>query len=77
MLSESFAKEERISLAALDQEIAGLNYDNGAHEELRRQEQTLRTKEAEFQQLERTRAAIAPLERQINDLTEQQADSQD
>lgn len=76
LLSESYANEERSLLAALDQETTGLNYDSGAHEELRRQEQKLRDKEVEFQQLERTRAAIAPLERQITDLTGQQTESQ-
>ena len=75
LLSESYAKDERTLLAALDQQTMGLNYDSGAHEALRKQEQTLRDNEAEFQQLERTRAAIAPLERQVTDLIEQQANS--
>jgi exonuclease SbcC len=70
--TESFAKDERTFLARLDQVIAELGYNSGAHDDLRQQEKSLRTMDAEFQQLERTRSAIAPLERQITDLTEQQ-----
>jgi exonuclease SbcC len=66
--SESYAQDERFSLLRIEKDILALKYDAAVHEGLRKQEQILRNIDAEYQKLENTRSAIAPLERQIQDL---------
>ena len=69
---ETFAQEERALLTRLEAEIKQLNYDSSEHEDLRQRELTQRSVEIEYQQLDRTRSAIIPLQRQISDLDIQQ-----
>lgn len=72
---ETFAQEERTLMARLDAEIKQLNYNSSEHEDLRQRELAQRSVETEYQQLEKTRSAIVPLQRQITDLDTQQKNS--
>jgi exonuclease SbcC len=75
--SESYAQDERSSLIRIENDIVALKYDAAVHEDLRKQEQNLRNVDAEYQSLENTRSAIAPLERQIHDLEIQKNSAKD
>lgn len=70
---EDFAPEARRILAKVDAELKAIGYDAAAHDEARRLELRDRPAEAEFHALEKARAALAPLEREIADLEHQQA----
>jgi exonuclease SbcC len=65
---ESFAKEARTQLKAVDKELAGLGYDAVAHDAVRKAESEQRFVEDEYQNLEKARAALEPIENEIDSL---------
>jgi DNA repair protein SbcC/Rad50 len=65
---ENFAKEARNQLKAVDKELAALGYDAAAHDALRREETDLRSAAEEYQDLEKARAALKPIEDEISNL---------
>ena len=71
LAEEAFAQDERTRLKEIDLELAQLGYDTDAHVQLRQSEQSGRKAEAERQGLEKARAALAPIEREIVGLEEQ------
>lgn len=66
--AEDFAPEARAKLAEIDAELKQIGYDAAAHDEVRRREQAGRASEGELRRLESARAALAPLERELEDL---------
>jgi len=71
---DSFAPQARARLAEVDAELKSIGYDAAAHDAARRKATELRSADASLRELERGRAALAPLEREITDL-EKQSDS--
>jgi exonuclease SbcC len=69
--SETFAKEARQQLAKIDAELKAIGYDAAAHDAARRSEASGRAADEQLRSLERARAALAPLEREISDLQKQ------
>lgn len=69
--SETFAPEVRTELAAMDSALATLGYDTVSHDSVRMQETQLRTADQEHRQLEAARAALGPLEDEIQNLESQ------
>jgi exonuclease SbcC len=68
---ETFAAEARSRLAKVDAELKAIGYDAAAHDEIRRAELAGRGTEGEVRALERARATLAPLEREIAELQTQ------
>jgi exonuclease SbcC len=66
--NEGFAKEARTQLKALDKELAVLGYDAAAHDAMRTAESEQRGVEEEYQNLEKGRAALKPIEDEIANL---------
>ncbi|MBN2149401.1 MAG: SMC family ATPase [Anaerolineales bacterium] len=73
LAGEDYAGEARQALAKIDEELKATGYDPAAHEAVRRAELEGRAVEAEFHALEKARARLAPLEREIGELAEQLA----
>jgi exonuclease SbcC len=65
--SESFSTEARRLLAQIDVELKAIGYDAIAHDACRRQEAQSRVAEGEFRALESARAALQPLQREIDE----------
>jgi exonuclease SbcC len=65
---ESFAKEARAQLKEVDKELAALGYDAAAHDAARKAESEQRVAEEEYQNLEKARAALKPIEDEIANL---------
>ena len=65
---QQFAQGARQQLAEIDDQLRAMGYDPQAHEALQREEQSLRGSEERLRNLERSRAALGPLERQITNL---------
>ena len=65
---EGFAKGARKQLKKVDQELATLGYDAAAHDKTRKSESDQRVAEEEFQNLEKARAALKPIEDEIGNL---------
>lgn len=65
---ESFAKEVRAQLKAVDKELAALGYDAAAHDAVRKAESEQRVTGEEYQNLEKARAALKPIEDEIANL---------
>jgi exonuclease SbcC len=65
---ESFAKEARAQLKEVDKELAALGYDAAAHDAARKAESEQRVAEEEYQNLEKARAALKPIEDEITNL---------
>jgi exonuclease SbcC len=65
---DAYAAKARASLASVDRDLSALGYDAAAHDEARRTEQSGRSAEADQRELEKARAALAPLEREIVDI---------
>ena len=65
---ESFAKEARVQLKAVNQELAALGYDAAAHDAARKAESERRVVADEYQNLEKARAALKPIENEIENL---------
>ena len=63
-----YAQEARRQLAAVDAELKSIGYDAVAHEATRQAELDGRAMESELRTLEKARAALAPLEREIQDM---------
>jgi exonuclease SbcC len=72
--SETFAPEARLRLAEIDAELKKTGYDAAAHDALRQAEESGRLSENELRALEKARAALVPLEREIADLEMQGAE---
>jgi exonuclease SbcC len=66
---ESFSEETRKQLKEVDKELAGLGYDAAAHDAARKAEAEQRVAEEEYQNLEKARAALKPIEDEIGNLT--------
>ena len=64
----NYAVEARQELAKINAALSDLGYDAAAHDQLRRQENEGRASEAKVRSLENARAALIPLEREIEDL---------
>jgi exonuclease SbcC len=69
--SGQFALPERAQLAQIDAELRHIGYDPALHEQVRQAEQAERIIEAEMRALEKARATLAPLEREVGDLQRQ------
>jgi DNA repair protein SbcC/Rad50 len=67
----SFAPEARRTLEEIDAELKAIGYDAAAHDNVRKTEAAGRSSEAELRELEKARAALEPLEREIADLKTQ------
>ena len=65
---ETYAGEARTRLAVVDAELKKIGYDAATHDALRKEEQAERTSENEMRALDKAQAALAPLEREIDDL---------
>jgi len=65
---ESYAKEIRAQLEEVDKELAALGYDAAAHDAARKVESEQRVAEEEYQNLEKARAALKPIENEIDSL---------
>jgi exonuclease SbcC len=65
---ESFAKEIRAQLKEVDKELAALGYDATAHDAARRAESEQRIAEEQYQNLEKARAVLKPIEDEIANL---------
>lgn len=66
-----FCTDERVALKSFQNELQTLAYDPSAHERVQKEETTLRTSEEEHRQLGLARAALVPLEREIDELNRQ------
>jgi exonuclease SbcC len=60
-----FALESRAQLAGIDEKISALGYNSDSHDHVRAEETRLRGSEKQYQLLERARAVLEPLEREI------------
>jgi exonuclease SbcC len=65
---DDYAIEVRQELARVDAELKQLGYDATEHEKLRLQEQTGRSSQERVNSLEKAKAALVPLERELQDL---------
>jgi len=65
---ESYAAESRKQLKEVDKELAVLGYDAAAHDAARKVESEQRVAEEEYQNLEKARAALKPIEDEIANL---------
>jgi exonuclease SbcC len=64
----SFAKGARMQLKAVDKELATLGYDTAAHDAARKAESEQRGVAEDYQNLEKARAALEPIEDEIANL---------
>ena len=69
--SESFAAKTRARLAEIDTELKSIGYDAAAHDAIRKTEAEGRESDKDLLALEKARAAIKPLEREISELENQ------
>lgn len=67
--SRDYAREAQAALAALDQQIAELGYAETAHQAARQAEQAGRASQERLTEMEKARAALQPLERELVELT--------
>jgi exonuclease SbcC len=72
-----YAPEARSKLAEIDAELKEIGYDAAAHDEVRKAEADGHSHEAAYRDLERARAALAPLEREIAGLEQQLGGQED
>ena len=66
--NSDYAIDARQELARVDAELKQLGYDAAGHEKLRLQEQSGRISQDRVSQLEKAKAALVPLERELQDL---------
>ena len=71
LAAENYAPEARTALAEIDAELKETGYDAAQHDAIRKRETGLRATETELRQLENARAALAPLDREIEELEAQ------
>jgi exonuclease SbcC len=69
--TETFAQEARARLAEIDAELKAIGYDAAAHDAARKAEAAGRSADTELRGLEKARAVMAPLEREISELESQ------
>ena len=69
--AETFAPQARAQLAVVEAELKAIGYDAAAHEAVRRAAVQGRAAEADLRALEKARATLAPLDREIADLGDQ------
>ena len=67
----TYAVEARTSLAEIDQELKAIGYDVAKHDEIRREELDKRGAQTELHALEKAQAALAPLERELDEMQAQ------
>jgi exonuclease SbcC len=65
---ENFAKDARAQLKEVDKELSKLGYDAVAHDAARKAESEQRVAVEEYQNLEKARAALKPIEDEIGNL---------
>jgi exonuclease SbcC len=70
---ENYALEARQNLEAINAELKEIGYDTTSHDAARKSESENRKYEDEVRALERARASLAPLEREIKELQAQEA----
>ena len=68
---ESYCPEARIRLAEIDAELKAFGYDATAHDATRQSESESRSGENAYHELEKARAALGPLSRELEDLQSQ------
>jgi exonuclease SbcC len=68
---EQYASQARASLARVDAELAELGYDAAEHDRVRERELSQRAVEQEYARLQAARAALAPLEDEIQNIRAQ------
>jgi exonuclease SbcC len=68
LANNDYSLDARQELARVDAELKLLGYDAEAHEKLRQQEQAGRSSQDQLNQLEIAKAALVPLEREMQDL---------
>ena len=66
---DDFSNDIRKQLAVVDKELVALGYDAAAHDTVRKAESELRIAEEEYHNLEKARAALKPIEDEIENLT--------
>ncbi len=71
LAENDFARPYRQELASVDRALGEIGYDAAAHEAARAAEQQGRASQEELSQLEKGRAALGPLEREIASLEDQ------
>ncbi len=69
--TQAFSAEVRQLLEQIDQELKTIGYDAAAHDACRNQEAALRPAEDEYHALEKARATLQPLQREIEEGQEQ------
>ncbi len=67
LTTDTFSPAARQLLAQIDVELKAIGYDAAAHDACRRQEAASRSAEGEFRALESARAALQPLQREIEE----------
>jgi DNA repair protein SbcC/Rad50 len=65
---EAYAANARAKLAEIDAELKAIGYDAAAHDATRKRELDERSAQDDLNALERAKAALAPLEREISEL---------
>jgi exonuclease SbcC len=68
--NETFAPEAHKALAKIDKDLKSIGYDPAEHDRIRKQVEEGETYQARMQELEKAKAALAPLERDISDITD-------
>ena len=71
LAENEYALEAQAELETIDLELKAMGYDAASHDEVRRAELNGRASEGDLRSLENARAALGPLEREINGLDEQ------
>ena len=74
---ESFAPQARELLAEVDAELKDTGYDAAAHDRIRREESEGRAAAEERRALDKAKAALEPLDREVGDLEKQAQTLQD
>ncbi len=69
--NDDFAQNARTELMAVDAALKELGYDAAQHDAIRQREQKGRASQQALQQLEQSRAALAPLQREVASLQQQ------
>lgn len=68
LAGEQFAPEARAELEKIEQEMGACGYDATRHEAVKQAEQKMRDSEAQKRQVDQARAALEPLQREIDEL---------
>ena len=76
LATEQYALDDYQGLKNVQESIAGLKYDPSEHEGLRQKEQADRANEERYRNLEKARATVLPLQREIENLKQRQNELQ-